>query len=153
VPFWSRPTRSFKSSSTLPSRCSTSTSFPLTAADPSFRSPTPPSLAASPPSSVSRYLPLYVARGMPLTASSLNNPGIPLAAALVTRGLFILCKAQRFFQTKFLPAIAPLSLIALLFTTLIIFAAQGKQVRSSSLIPRQGSSLTPSTFPGRQVHH
>jgi ACR3 family arsenite transporter len=54
--------------------------------------------------------------------------GIPLAAALVTRGAFIVFKAQRFFQEKFLPAIAPLSLIALLFTTLIIFAAQGRQV-------------------------
>lgn len=58
--------------------------------------------------------------------------GIPLALALVTRGLFILFKKQEFFQKKFLPAIAPLSLIALLFTTLIIFAAQGKNVSSSS---------------------
>ncbi|KAK4702139.1 arsenite transporter, partial [Phenoliferia sp. Uapishka_3] len=57
--------------------------------------------------------------------------GIPLAAALVTRGAFILFKAQLFFQEKFLPTIAPLSLIALLFTTLIIFAAQGRQVVDS----------------------
>lgn len=55
-------------------------------------------------------------------------PGIPLALALVTRGFFIVIKKQKFFQDKFLPAIGPLSLIALLFTTLIIFAAQGKNV-------------------------
>ncbi|KAL8290541.1 hypothetical protein RQP46_002799 [Phenoliferia psychrophenolica] len=54
--------------------------------------------------------------------------GIPLALALVTRGAFFLFKAQKFYQEKFLPAIAPLSLIALLFTTLIIFAAQGRHV-------------------------
>ncbi|GAA5957427.1 hypothetical protein JCM21900_003302 [Sporobolomyces salmonicolor] len=57
--------------------------------------------------------------------------GIPLAAALVTRGLFILLRAQKFFQNRFLPAIAPLSLIALLFTIIVIFAAQGKQVVKS----------------------
>lgn len=57
--------------------------------------------------------------------------GIPLALALVTRGFFILIRKQTFFQERFLPAIGPLSLIALLFTTLIIFAAQGKQVVKS----------------------
>lgn len=55
--------------------------------------------------------------------------------ALVTRGGFFLFKAQHFFHTKFLPFIGPLSLISLLFTTLIIFAAQGKQVRLTSSIP------------------
>ncbi|GAA5860254.1 hypothetical protein JCM1840_002836 [Sporobolomyces johnsonii] len=57
--------------------------------------------------------------------------GIPLGAALVTRGLFILFRAQNFFQNRFLPAIAPLSLISLLFTIIVIFAAQGKQVVKS----------------------
>ncbi|BGP18036.1 hypothetical protein JCM10213_008429 [Rhodosporidiobolus nylandii] len=54
--------------------------------------------------------------------------GIPLAAALFTRGFFTSIRAQKFYKDRFLPFIAPLSLIALLFTTLIIFAAQGKQV-------------------------
>ncbi|TKA51636.1 hypothetical protein B0A53_05513 [Rhodotorula sp. CCFEE 5036] len=57
--------------------------------------------------------------------------GIPFGAAMVTRGFFIVIRAQTFFERKFLPAIAPLSLIALLFTTLIIFAAQGHQVVQS----------------------
>lgn len=57
--------------------------------------------------------------------------GIPLAAALVLRGVFTLLRLQRFYQDKFLPAIAPLSLIALLFAIIVIFAGQGKQVVSS----------------------
>jgi len=57
--------------------------------------------------------------------------GIPLALALATRAAFLLCRAQTFYQTKFLPAIAPLSLIALLFTTILIFAAQGRHVVTS----------------------
>ncbi|BGP33717.1 arsenicals resistance [Rhodotorula toruloides] len=54
--------------------------------------------------------------------------GIPLAAAVLTRSFFFAIRRQKFFQERFLPAIAPLSLISLLFTTIIIFAAQGKQV-------------------------
>lgn len=57
--------------------------------------------------------------------------GIPFGAAILTRGFFIAIRKQDFFHRHFLPAIAPLSLIALLFTTLIIFAAQGRQVSSA----------------------
>ncbi|KWU43495.1 arsenical-resistance protein [Rhodotorula sp. JG-1b] len=57
--------------------------------------------------------------------------GIPFGAAMVTRGFFFVIRAQTFFERKFLPAVAPLSLIALLFTTLIIFAAQGHHVVES----------------------
>lgn len=86
--------------------------------------------------------------------------GIPLALALLTRGFFILIKAQKFYQTKFLPAIAPLSLIALIFTTIIIFAGQGKQVSLNSLLPPTVASLPLSLQPeltslgtGRLLHH
>lgn len=55
--------------------------------------------------------------------------GIPLAAAIMTRVLFIwVLKKKEFFNRVVLPCIGPLSLIGLLFTTLIIFAAQGNQV-------------------------
>jgi ACR3 family arsenite transporter len=58
--------------------------------------------------------------------------GIPLAAAIVTRFIFlVVLRKERFFTKRFLPVIGPLSLIGLLFTTLIIFAAQGKQVVGS----------------------
>ncbi|KAM0751171.1 arsenical-resistance protein ACR3 [Meredithblackwellia eburnea MCA 4105] len=58
--------------------------------------------------------------------------GIPLAAAMLTRGMFILVfKAEKFYKEKFLPVIAPFSLLSLIFTTIIIFAAQGRQVVTS----------------------
>ncbi|GAA5879152.1 hypothetical protein JCM16303_001318 [Sporobolomyces ruberrimus] len=57
--------------------------------------------------------------------------GIPLAAAMALRGFFMVLRLQNFYQNKFLPAIAPLSLLSLLFAIIIIFAGQGKQVVSS----------------------
>ncbi|GAA5914815.1 uncharacterized protein JCM6883_005623 [Sporobolomyces salmoneus] len=57
--------------------------------------------------------------------------GIPLAAAMALRGFFMVLRLKSFYQNKFLPAIAPLSLISLLFAIIIIFAGQGKQVVSS----------------------
>ena len=66
----------------------------------------------------------------------MSDTGIPLALAVLTRAAFIVTKKQKFFQEKFLPFIAPLSLVALLFVTLIIFAAQGENVRP---LPRSPS--------------
>ncbi|GAA5914821.1 arsenic resistance protein [Sporobolomyces salmoneus] len=57
--------------------------------------------------------------------------GIPLATAMALRGFFMILRLKQFYQNKFLPAIAPLSLLALLFAIIIIFAGQGKQVVSS----------------------
>lgn len=57
--------------------------------------------------------------------------GIPLAAAMALRGFFMMLRLKSFYQNKFLPAIAPLSLLSLLFAIIIIFAGQGKQVVSS----------------------
>ncbi|OOQ83788.1 Arsenite resistance protein ArsB [Penicillium brasilianum] len=54
--------------------------------------------------------------------------GIPLGAAVVTRfGLRNLIGAKRYDQ-KFLVWISPLSLIGLLFTIIVLFASQGRQV-------------------------
>lgn len=54
--------------------------------------------------------------------------GIPLGAAVVTRfGLRNLIGAKRYDQ-KFLAWISPLSLIGLLFTIIVLFASQGRQV-------------------------
>jgi hypothetical protein len=63
------------------------------------------------------------------------SAGIPLAAAIATRVLIItILRKEAWFKTVFLPFIGPLALIGLLFTTLIIFAAQGKQVVTSIVI-------------------
>ena len=53
--------------------------------------------------------------------------GIPLAAAIVTRFGLRLINA-RWYETKFLKWIAPWSLVGLLYTILVLFASQGRQV-------------------------
>jgi len=50
---------------------------------------------------------------------------------MLLRGIFMVLRLKNFYQNKFLPAIAPLSLLSLLFAIIIIFAGQGKQVVSS----------------------
>jgi len=54
--------------------------------------------------------------------------GIPLAAAIVTRFTMRNLAGPEFYEKKFLKWIGPLSLIGLLFTILILFASQGRQV-------------------------
>lgn len=54
--------------------------------------------------------------------------GIPLAAAIVTRFSLRKLASPRFYDEVFLKFAAPWSLIGLLFTILILFASQGKQV-------------------------
>lgn len=79
---------------------------------------------------------------LPALTVSVIYAGIPFAAALATRAFFVVIRAQHFFEHRFLPAIAPLSLIALLFTILIIFAGQGHQVVDSIVdVVRVGAPL------------
>jgi Sodium Bile acid symporter family len=54
--------------------------------------------------------------------------GIPLAAAVVTRLLLLKLLGPKNYQRRFIDWIAPLSLIGLLFTIIILFASQGKNV-------------------------
>lgn len=54
--------------------------------------------------------------------------GIPLGAAIVTRFGLRKLFGDRFYDEQFLKVAAPWSLIGLLFTILILFASQGKQV-------------------------
>lgn len=55
-----------------------------------------------------------------------------MGAAILTRVFFLyVLRRPEFFNKRFLPTVGPLSLIGLLFTTLIIFAAQGARVVSS----------------------
>ncbi|EST07806.1 Bile acid:sodium symporter [Kalmanozyma brasiliensis GHG001] len=54
--------------------------------------------------------------------------GIPLAAGVVTRLLVLGLAGQDFFQRKFLPFFSPLSLLALLYTIIIIFAEQAQHI-------------------------
>ncbi|KAK4673319.1 arsenicals resistance [Podospora pseudopauciseta] len=54
--------------------------------------------------------------------------GIPLAAAIMTRFALLFLTSPDFYNKKFIPVISPLSLIGLLYTILVLFASQGKQV-------------------------
>ncbi|KAI9045735.1 arsenic resistance protein [Aspergillus affinis] len=54
--------------------------------------------------------------------------GIPLGAAIVTRFALRLLLGREWYDRHFLKWIGPLSLIGLLFTILVLFASQGRQV-------------------------
>ena len=59
--------------------------------------------------------------------------GIPLAAGYLTRTIGERARGRDWYETKFLPRIAPVALYGLLFTVVILFALQGKKITSDPL--------------------
>ncbi|MEU4711059.1 ACR3 family arsenite efflux transporter [Nocardia salmonicida] len=59
--------------------------------------------------------------------------GIPLVAGYLTRRLGERAKGREWYESKFLPKIGPWALYGLLFTIVILFALQGKQITSHPL--------------------